>query len=112
MIRLARQSWYISFDDINDALSGSMTDPKVVENIMSILEKLNIEILYTEEIEQYQSKVEEEMAALKVSFSVTVEDPIRIYLHQMGQVPLLTCAQEVSISKIIEREEILFHIFT
>ena len=105
LIRLARQRGYVSLDDINDALPGSMTDPKGAENIMSILENLDIEILDTEEIEQYQSKAEEEMAAPKAPFADTVEDPVRMYLRQMGQVPLLTRAQEVSISKTIEREE-------
>ena len=106
LIRLARQRGYVSLDDINDALPGSMTDPKGAENIMSILENLDIEILDTEEIEQYQSKAEEEMAAPKAPFADTVEDPVRMYLRQMGQVPLLTRAQEVSISKTIEREEL------
>ena len=106
LIRLARQRGYVSLDDINNALPGSMTDPKGAENIMSILENLDIEILDTEEIEQYQSKAEEEMAAPKAPFADTVEDPVRMYLRQMGQVPLLTRAQEVSISKTIEREEL------
>jgi RNA polymerase primary sigma factor len=105
LIQMARQRGYASLQDINEALPGALTNPREAENVINILENLNIEILDTEEIEQYHSKVEEEMAA-PVSSSDTVEDPIRMYLRQMGQVPLLTRNEEVAISKTIEREEL------
>lgn len=106
LIRLARQRGYVSLQDINATLPGALTNPKEAENIINILENLNIEILDTEEIEQYQSKMEEEMATPKSPSADNIEDPVRMYLRQMGQVPLLTRAQEVSISKTIEREEL------
>ncbi|MDR1413682.1 MAG: RNA polymerase sigma factor RpoD [Puniceicoccales bacterium] len=105
LIQLARQRGYVSLQDINEALPSAITNPKEAENIINILENLNVEILDTEEIEQYHSKMEEEMAAPSPS-SDTVEDPIRMYLRQMGQVPLLTRNEEVAISKTIEREEL------
>jgi RNA polymerase primary sigma factor len=106
LLRSARQRGYVSLQDINETLPGALTNPKEAENIINILENLNIEILDTEEIEQYHSKMEEEMAAPIPSASDNIEDPVRMYLRQMGQVPLLTRAEEVAISKKIEREEL------
>jgi RNA polymerase primary sigma factor len=106
LIRLARQRGYVSLQDINETLPGSLTNSKEAENIINILENLNIEILDTDEIEQYHSKMEEEMAAPTSSSSDNIEDPVRVYLRQMGQVPLLTRGEEVAISKTIEREEL------
>jgi RNA polymerase primary sigma factor len=106
LIRTARQCGYVSLQDINETLPGVLANSKEAENIINILENLNIEILDTEEIEQYHSRIEEEMAAPKPPSSDNIEDPVRMYLRQMGQVPLLTRAEEVAISKTIEREEL------
>jgi RNA polymerase primary sigma factor len=74
---------------------------------MNVLENLEIEILDADEIEQYQSKVRDELRETTKSASeAAIEDPVRMYLRQMGQVPLLTRDQEVAISKRIEREEL------
>ncbi|MDR0742694.1 MAG: hypothetical protein LBE98_04505 [Puniceicoccales bacterium] len=106
LIRLARQRGYVSLQDINETLPGALANPKEAENIINILENLNIEILDAEEAEQYRSKVEEEMAEPVSSSGENIEDPVRMYLRQMGQVPLLTRTEEVAISKTIEREEL------
>ncbi|MDR3144628.1 MAG: RNA polymerase subunit sigma, partial [Puniceicoccales bacterium] len=106
LIRLARQRGYVSLQDINETLPGTVTNPKEAENIINILENLNIEILDTEEIEQYRSKMEEAAAPAATQSGDNVEDPVRMYLRQMGQVPLLTRTEEVAISKTIEREEL------
>ncbi|MDR1173689.1 MAG: RNA polymerase subunit sigma, partial [Puniceicoccales bacterium] len=106
LIRLARQRGYVSLQDINETLPGALANPKEAENIINILENLNIEILDAEEAEQYRSKVEEEMAEPVSPSGENIEDPVRMYLRQMGQVPLLTRTEEVAISKTIEREEL------
>jgi RNA polymerase primary sigma factor len=106
LIRLARERGYVSLQDINETLPGALTNPKEAENIINILENLNIEILDAEEVEQYRNKVEEEMAEPVSLSRENIEDPVRMYLRQMGQVPLLTRTEEVAISKTIEREEL------
>jgi RNA polymerase primary sigma factor len=106
LIRLARERGYIALQDINDVLPETVTNTQEIENVMSILENLDIEILDADEVEQYQSKVQDELRESSSRTSEIIEDPVRMYLRQMGQVPLLTRDQEVAISKRIEREEL------
>ncbi len=106
LIRLARESGYVALQDINKVLPETITGTKEIENVMSILENLGIEILDADEIEQHQNKIQEALKEAENNTSEIIEDPVRMYLRQMGQVPLLTRDQEVAISKRIEREEL------
>ncbi len=106
LIRLARESGYVALQDINKVLPETITGTQEIENVMSILENLGIEILDADEIEQHQSKIEDELKETENNTNEIIEDPVRMYLRQMGQVPLLTRDQEVAISKRIEREEL------
>lgn len=109
LIRLARQRGFVSLQDINETLPGTLINPKEAENIINILENLNIEILDAEELAQQNETEAEDIIANKVDKTSTgdnIEDPVRMYLKQMGQVPLLTRSEEVAISKTIEKEEL------
>jgi len=67
---------------------------------------MDIEVIDPANVEQFKKQVEKnERAEQAKSFDV-MDDPIRTYLHQMGQVPLLTRSQEVEICKRIEEAEI------
>jgi RNA polymerase primary sigma factor len=107
LIRLARRRGYVSLQDINGILPETVTNAREIENVMNILENLDIEIFDADEIEKYQIKVQSEQREISSSSSSeAIEDPVRMYLRQMGHVPLLTREQEVLISKRIEREEL------
>lgn len=106
LIRLAKEQGYLTVQDINKSLPERMNKPEEIENVISILENLEIDILDNEEVDNYKKRLEEsEEKQLKVSQLDILDDPVRMYLKQMGQVPLLTREQEVAISKRIERAE-------
>jgi RNA polymerase primary sigma factor len=115
LIRLSKEQGYLTFDDINDALPESVDNPEDIENVISILQNLEIDILDPEEVDSYKQRQEEaEEEESRSSQHDILDDPVRMYLKQMGQVPLLTREQEVEISKRIENAELhaqeaLFH---
>lgn len=117
LIHLARQQSYLTFRDINQALPNTINSPREIENVISILENLDIDIIDSEEVERYKERLEKHAQdEIKSSHTDVVDDPVRMYLKQMGQVPLLTREQEVNISKRIEKTEVeaqneLFSIF-
>src|SRR4029077_19650624 len=75
--------------------------------VISVLQNLEIDILDPEEVEGYKARQEEaEEEESRTSNNDILDDPVRMYLKQMGQVPLLTREQEVEISKRIETAEI------
>jgi len=115
LIRLSKEQGYLTFDDINDALPESVDNPEDIENVISILQNLEIDILDPDEVDSYKQRQEEaEEEESRSSQHDILDDPVRMYLKQMGQVPLLTREQEVEISKRIENAELhaqeaLFH---
>ena len=107
LIRLSKEQGYLTFDDINDALPESVDNPEDIENVISILQNLEIDILDPDEVDSYKQRQEEaEEEESRSSQHDILDDPVRMYLKQMGQVPLLTREQEVEISKRIENAEL------
>src|SRR5471030_3054041 len=107
LIRLSKEQGYLTFDDINEALPESVENQEEIDNVLSILQNLEIEILEPDQVEDYKQRMEEaEEEESRSSQNDILDDPVRMYLKQMGQVPLLTREQEVEISKRIENAEL------
>ena len=98
----------ISFDDLNDFLPQEVSTPDAVELIVEKLRKIDIEVAadtdLVPEVVKTTGKAREGGGTR--SESSVIDDPVRMYLKQMGQVPLLTREQEVEISKRIEEAEL------
>jgi len=117
LIKLAKEQGYLTFDDLNEALPEGITDADELDLILTRLRRLEIDIIEASEVDRYkdgkkdtdEESEEEERTEAKVDI---LDDPVRMYLKQMGQVPLLTREQEVEISKRIEEAEdmVLKHI--
>jgi RNA polymerase primary sigma factor len=117
LIKLAKEQGYLTFDDLNEALPEGITDADELDLILTRLRRLEIDIIEGSEVDRYkdgkkdteEDSEEEERTETKVDI---LDDPVRMYLKQMGQVPLLTREQEVEISKRIEEAEgmVLRHI--
>ena len=107
LIHLSKEKGYLTNQDINKYLTETLSDPGEFDNVINILENLDVEILDNdEEVENYKIRKEEsEERQTRAAQDTTLDDPVRMYLKQMGQVPLLTREQEVSISKRIEAAE-------
>ena len=107
LIKLAKEQGYLTFDDLNEALPPDLTDADELDLILMRLRKLEIDIIEASEVDRYKDvkkdpEEEEEKTEPKLDI---LDDPVRMYLKQMGQVPLLTREQEVEISKRIEEAE-------
>ena len=103
LLRLAQEQGYLTYNDINDALPGHMVLPDEFDEILIKLRNLEVEIVDQAEVDRVkQAGPEEEEDKSRLDI---LDDPVRMYLKQMGQVPLLTREQEVEISKRIEGAE-------
>jgi RNA polymerase primary sigma factor len=110
LIKLAKEQGYLTFEDLNEALPEGITDADELDLILTRLRRLEIDIIEASEVDRYKDgkkDAEEELedderTETKVDI---LDDPVRMYLKQMGQVPLLTREQEVEISKRIEEAE-------
>lgn len=106
LIQLSREQGYLTVQQINEVLPDEIDNQKEIENIVAVLENLEIDILDAAEVEVYKQRLDEsEETQARTSQMDSLDDPVRMYLKQMGQVPLLTRDQEVEISKRIELAE-------
>ena len=111
LIKLAKEQEYLTYDDINEILPNDLVDPDDVEAIMERLRNMEFDIIDASEVDRFKDKKkdegdnEEEEVKADPKLDI-LDDPVRMYLKQMGQVPLLTREQEVEISKRIEDAEI------
>ncbi|MBV9658314.1 MAG: RNA polymerase sigma factor RpoD [Verrucomicrobia bacterium] len=129
LIKLAKEQGYLTFEDINEALPPTLTDGDDLDAVLTQLRGMEFDIIEASDVDRYkdgkkeqdteaegdgegEAEEEEEPASRTEEAEERttgrldiLDDPVRMYLKQMGQVPLLTREQEVEISKRIEDAE-------
>ncbi len=110
LVKLAKEQGHLTFDDINEALPDCVPQPDEIEAIITFLRSLEIDVIESSEVDRQKppapvgTGVIQEEKETKLDI---LDDPVRMYLRQMGQVPLLTREEEVEISKRIENAELM-----
>ncbi len=108
LLHLAQEHGYITYDDINDILPDNLS-PEDLDALLTKLRSLDVEIVMdqaeAERTRQPEPAQQQEEADEDARLEI-LDDPVRMYMNQMGKVPLLTREQEVEICKRIEEAEI------
>ena len=114
LISKGKEKGFLTFQELNDALPSDINEPEQLEEIINLFEQLEIsiideqtnkkiEVIKDVELDFEEFEVEEEKDLAEPSRS---SDPVRMYLHEMGLVPLLDREGEVRIAKKIEQGEL------
>jgi RNA polymerase primary sigma factor len=115
LLELGGDKKYLTFDDLNRELPDNVVSPDDIEDVLQKLEGSNIQVSDSDErlLEQAAAVViddeeTEEDVELDLSAGALekTNDPVRLYLREMGVVPLLTREGEVTIAKRIERGQL------
>ncbi|MBE2179170.1 MAG: RNA polymerase sigma factor RpoD [Chthoniobacterales bacterium] len=110
LIKLCKDQGYLTFDDLEENLPSAVNDPDVIDKIITRLREVEIELIEQSDVDTDKAPRKEEEKSEKDEKTDgrldILDDPVRMYLKQMGQVPLLTREQEVEISKRIEDAEL------
>mgnify|MGYP000559403448 FL=1 len=112
MIGEARDRGYITYDQLNQVLPPDQVSSEQIEDVMSMLSEMGINIIEDEEIEE-EEKGATDLVAVKGGKDVALssgetekldrtDDPVRMYLREMGSVELLSREGEIAIAKRIE----------
>ena len=108
LLHLAQEHGYITYDDINDILPDNLS-PDDLDALLSKLRSLDVEIVMDQAEAERSDRGKQPQQAEEVEDDSRLEildDPVRMYMNQMGKVPLLTREQEVEICKKIEEAEV------
>jgi RNA polymerase primary sigma factor len=117
LILLGKERGYLLYDEVNESLSEEMISSQEIDDLLSILKRQGVEIYEdlatanaaragvndTEVPEPKEELAAEPELDLSVGVDSKAQDPVRIYLREMGLVPLLTREGEVAIAKRMER---------
>ncbi|NUH64829.1 RNA polymerase sigma factor RpoD [Sulfitobacter sp. S0837] len=113
MISEAREKGYITYDQLNTVLPPDQVSSEQIEDVMSMLSEMGINIIEDEEAEEEENKGSTEIATTESNRDVALssgtsekldrtDDPVRMYLREMGSVELLSREGEIAIAKRIE----------
>ncbi len=119
LIAKGKEKGFLTFQELNESLPSDVNDPDQIEEIISLFQQLEISIIderTNKKMEIVSNDVELDFEEVGVSGRVEEEDelheisrssdPVRMYLHEMGLVPLLDREGEVKIAKKIEEGEL------
>ena len=113
MISEAREKGYITYDQLNTVLPPDQVSSEQIEDVMSMLSEMGINIIEDEEAEEEEQKGSTELVTTDSNKEVALssgtsekldrtDDPVRMYLREMGSVELLSREGEIAIAKRIE----------
>ena len=102
--RAEKNGGYVTYDELNQIVPATIQDEATTDEYLSILQALGVDVIRPEDVENYRA-VKDKRDEGRIKANEIFEDPIRMYLHQMGQVPLLSREQEVEICICIEEAE-------
>uniref|UniRef100_UPI0035C84BB7 RNA polymerase sigma factor RpoD n=1 Tax=Palleronia sp. TaxID=1940284 RepID=UPI0035C84BB7 len=113
MIADARERGYITYDQLNAVLPPEQVSSEQIEDVMSMLSEMGINVIEEEEAADEEDKKSTDVVARNDTRDVAVassetekldrtDDPVRMYLREMGSVELLSREGEIAIAKRIE----------
>jgi RNA polymerase primary sigma factor len=111
LIESGKHKGYLTYSQVNEFLPDDAVNPEKLDQLLMVLEEQGIELIDESEAEERESgpadRTDDGRGELDLSFmdeedSRRIDDPVRMYLTQMGEIPLLKREEEISLAKKIE----------
>ena len=123
LIILGKKKGFLTYDEVNDALSSTVESSEEIDKVFDILDGKDIKIIESEDEEMASGKKEKEETREQEVRRVReankedevysdkflpLDDPVKMYLKQMGSIPLLSRENEINLARRIEEAELKF----
>jgi len=110
LLTKAKKRGYVTYDELNEALPQDQMTSEQIEDVMSAISEMGVNVVENDEEAEPESEVEAidgkaakpAAAAKKAAPTERTDDPVRMYLREMGAVELLSREGEIAIAKRIE----------
>ena len=117
LLESGKEKGYLTYDQVNEHLPDDAVNPEKLDQLLMLLEEQGIELIDESEAEEREGAAPakdadieaelREIAEIVVAMDEDgdgkrIDDPVRMYLTQMGEIPLLTRQEEISLAKKIE----------
>lgn len=124
IIKKGKEKGFLTYEELNDALPDEVISPARLDSLLMSLDELGVQLLdesdvVKDEDEDFEEtdkvggdeELEEDLLLeeeLTESEGRKIDDPVRMYLTQMGEIPLLTRDEEISLARKIELTRLAF----
>ncbi|MGH7177361.1 MAG: RNA polymerase sigma factor region1.1 domain-containing protein, partial [Tepidisphaeraceae bacterium] len=127
LLDLGTSRGYLTYEELNERLPDEVVSPDKLDSLLMMIDEMGIKLIDESDVHEFQSKprgrksaprkspdapeilpgdeeeidlnIEKELAEASTK---RIDDPVRMYLTQMGEIPLLTREQEIALAKKIE----------
>jgi len=103
LLRKGKECGFLTYEELNETLPEDMDTADKIDQVLAQVDELGIELLDESDLESRQG--ERDKVAVEEEFEASparIDDPVRMYLTQMGEIPLLSREEEIRLAKKIE----------
>ena len=93
----------LTYKEIMDAFEEIDLEPDQIEKIYETMENMGIDVVGDIESEMQELQVQEEDIDISIPEGISIDDPVRMYLKEIGKVPLLSADEEIELAKRMEK---------
>jgi RNA polymerase primary sigma factor len=119
LIEQGKQKGFLTYEELNEFLPNDVVSPEYIDEVLLTLDEKGVELVDERDLgdedadvilkeeeepaeDEEEEEAEEEEEETAVASTESIDDPVRIYLTQMGQIPLLSRDEEIALAKRIE----------
>src|SRR5262245_42768826 len=116
LARVGKKKGFVTWEEVNAVVGEDAASPDRMDEVLQTLDEMGIDVLDESEAPEAESDAAEEKTTRTgpaaseeeegpfngAAATEKIDDPVRMYLTQMGEIPLLTRDQEISLARTIE----------
>jgi len=119
LVEKGKQRGFLTYEEMNEELPDENLSPDRLDSLLMTLDDLGIDLIDETEVEKREAAdkgedgddVDEQDAQLETTLTASdrrIDDPVRMYLQQMGEIPLLARSEEIALARKIEMTRMVF----